>query len=56
VAGIFAWELMLGGLDGVLGGAPNPVSAPFTLLTLVAAVLFSAAGAAFWLLRERGDA
>jgi hypothetical protein len=56
VAGIFAWELMLGGLDGVLGGAPNPVSAPFTLLALVAAVLFSAAGAAFWLLRERGDA
>jgi hypothetical protein len=52
VAGFFAWELALGGVDGILGGGTLPGTGAFTLLTLTAAVLFSAAGAAFWLLRE----
>ncbi len=51
VAGMMLWEVALGGVDGILGGT-DPVAGPFTLLTLVASVLFSAAGAAFWLHRE----
>jgi hypothetical protein len=52
VAGMFAWELMLGGVEGILGGTGGSVAGPFTLLTLAAAVLFSGAGAAFWILKE----
>jgi hypothetical protein len=51
VAGMMLWEVMLGGVDGILGGTA-PIAGPFTLLTLVGSVLFSAAGAAFWLHRE----
>jgi len=52
VAGMFGWEAMIGGVDGILGGGLESLAGPFTVLTLVASVLFSAAGAAFWLLRE----
>ena len=51
VAGYMLWEVMAGSVDGILGGAP-PLAGPFTLLTLAASVLFSGAGAAFWLHRE----
>ena len=52
VAGFFAWELAFGGLDGLLGGGVLPFNTPFVFFTLVAAVLFAGAGAAFWVLRE----
>ena len=52
VAGMFAWEVMIGGVEGIIGGTGGTVAASFILLTLTAAVLFGGAGAAFWLLRE----
>ena len=52
VSGIFAWEFMIGGVDGILGGGLGALNGPFTLTTLAAAVLYAGAGAAFWLLRE----
>ena len=52
VAGFFAWEVMIGGVDGLLGGGLGSLNGPFTLTTLAAAVLYSGAGAAFWLHRE----
>ena len=51
VAGMLLWEVMFDSVDGILGGT-GPVAGPFTLLALVAGLLFSAAGAAFWLHRE----
>jgi len=51
VAGFMMWEVLLGGVDGVLGGGA-PIAGPFTLLTLAASVFFSVAGAAFWLHRD----
>jgi hypothetical protein len=51
VAGMMLWEVLAGSVDGILGGTAPSVGA-FTLLTLVASVLFSAAGAGFWLHRE----
>ena len=52
VAGFFAWEIMIGGVDGILGGGMAALNGPFTFMTLAAAVLFAGAGAAFWLHRE----
>ena len=52
VSGFFAWEIMIGGVDGILGGGMAALNGPFTLMTLTAAVLFAGAGAAFWLHRE----
>lgn len=52
VAGMFGWEAMIGGVDGILGGGVSSLAGPFTLFTLAASVLFAVAGAAFWLLRE----
>lgn len=51
VSGIMWWELMMGGLDGLLGGAGFTL-APVAMLLLTATVLFAFAGAVFWLLRE----
>ena len=55
VAGIFAWEAMLGGLGLLPGGTPL-VSGAFVLFTLAASVLFTGAGAAFWTARARHGA
>jgi hypothetical protein len=52
VAGMFAWEVVIGGVEGIFGGTGGAVAGPFILLTLASAVLFSGAGAAFWLLRD----
>ncbi len=54
VAGILWWEVIFGGLDGILGGtgfSPGPLA----MLLLVATVLFSVAGSVFWVLRQKDD-
>jgi len=51
VAGIMWWELIEGGLDGILGGAGFTIG-PVAMLLLTATVLFTIAGAVFWVLRE----
>lgn len=50
-SGILWWEILLEGLDGLLGGA-GPTLGPVALLLLVATVLFALAGGLFWLRRE----
>ena len=49
-SGILWWELLLGGLDGLLGGG-GPALGPVALLLLAATVLFTLAGGLFWLRR-----
>ena len=51
VSGILWWELLLGGLDGLLGGT-GPRLGPVALLLLASTVLFALAGGLFWLRRE----
>lgn len=51
VAGVMWWEVAFGGLDGLLGGTGFNPGAVGTL-TLVATVLFTAAGGLFWLMRD----
>lgn len=53
-SGILWWEVVLDGLDGLLGGA-GPTLGPVALLLLVSTVLFTLAGAMFWLRREEAD-
>lgn len=53
-SGILWWEVVLGGLDGLLGGT-GPTLGPVAVLLLVATVLFTLAGAMFWLKREEDD-
>lgn len=50
-SGILWWEVLLGGLDGLLGGT-GPTFGPVALLLLVSTVLFALAGGLFWLRRE----
>lgn len=53
VAGLTSWELSIGGLEGIFGGGFRlGVSAT---LMLAASVLFSLAGAMFWLSRDSGS-
>ncbi|MDX1646820.1 MAG: hypothetical protein R3304_06735 [Longimicrobiales bacterium] len=50
-SGILWWEVLLSGLDGLLGGTlPSP--GPVLLLLLAGTVLFTLAGALFWLRRN----
>lgn len=53
-SGILWWEVLLGGLDGLLGGT-GPKLGPVALLLLVSTVLFTLAGALFWLRRKGRD-
>ena len=50
-SGILWWEILLGGLDGLLGGT-GPTLGPVALLLLASTVLFALAGGLFWLRRE----
>ncbi|MDH3271980.1 MAG: hypothetical protein OEN56_11640 [Gemmatimonadota bacterium] len=50
-SGILWWEVILGGLDGLLGGS-GPTLGLVGLLLLVSTVLFSVAGGVFWVLRS----
>ena len=54
LSGFFWWELIDHGLDSIVGGGgfELPVQG---LLLLTATVLFSVAGAVFWMMREGGD-
>jgi len=54
VGGLLWWEILVGGLEGILGGTGFTIG-PVALLMLVSTVLFSLAGAMFWLMRERDD-
>jgi hypothetical protein len=51
VAGVFWWELLFGVMDGLLGTGGG-LDAPFVLMMLTAAVLYSLAGGIFWINRE----
>lgn len=53
-SGILWWEVLIGGLDGLLGGT-GPTLGPVALLLLASSVLFTLAGALFWLRREGAD-
>lgn len=53
-SGILWWEMILGGLDRLLGGSGSALG-PVALLLLVATVLFSLAGGLFWLNRRSED-
>ena len=53
VAGFLWWEILTRGLDGLLGGS-GPTLGAEALMLLAATVLFTVAGAMFWLLREEG--
>ena len=50
-SGILWWEILLGGLDRLLGGT-GPAFGPVALLLLTATVLFVLAGGLFWVRRE----
>lgn len=50
VAGFLWWEVLLGGLDSIIGGGGFSLGLEAMLL-LSASVLFSVAGALFWVLR-----
>lgn len=53
VAGILWWEVAVGGIDGIVGG--GGLSLGFAaMLMLAATILFSIAGALFWLFRDGG--
>ncbi len=51
VAGLLWWEVIVGGLDGIVGGGGFTLGFE-ALLLLTATVLFSIAGALFWLMRS----
>lgn len=53
-SGILWWELLLGGLDGLLGGT-GPTFGPVALLLLVSTVLFALAGGLFWIRRHETE-
>ena len=57
IAGFLWWEVLTSGLGGLLGGGGSGLGVE-ALLMLAATVLFTVAGAMFWLLREErtGDA
>ncbi|MDA0328263.1 MAG: hypothetical protein O2958_04555 [Gemmatimonadetes bacterium] len=50
VAGILWWDVLAGGLSGLLGGSFG--FGIETVFMLTATVLFSVAGALFWLMRD----
>ena len=50
-SGILWWEVLLGALDGLVGGPAGGLGA-VSLLLLAATVLFTLAGGLFWLRRE----
>ena len=50
VSGVLWWEVLVGGVDGIVGG--GPWLGPLTLLLLASTVLFAFAGGMFWVLRE----
>lgn len=52
VGGLLWWEILVGGLEGIVDGTGFTIG-PVALLMLVSTILFSLAGAMFWLLRER---
>jgi len=54
VSGILWWEVMLGSVDGILGGGGTSLG-PVALLLLVSTVLFSLAGGMFWVLRSNEE-
>ncbi len=51
ISGFLWWEIIAGGLEGVLGGAGFTLGAE-AMMMLAATVLFIVAGAMFWLMRE----
>lgn len=51
IAGFLGWDIVIGGLEGVLGGAGFVLSAE-AMMMLAATVLFVMAGTIFWLMRE----
>lgn len=54
VAGLLWWEVLLDGFDGILGGNGFGLGA-VALLMLVSTVLFTLAGAMFWVARMGED-
>jgi hypothetical protein len=53
IAGFLWWEVLINGLGGLIGGGGSGLGVE-ALLMLAATVLFTVAGAMFWLLREEG--
>ena len=51
VAGLLWWEVLLDGFDGILGGTGIGLGA-VAVLMLASTVLFTLAGAMFWVARE----
>jgi len=51
IAGFLGWDLIAGGMEGILGGAGFGIPAE-ALMTLAATVLFVVAGTMFWLMRD----
>jgi hypothetical protein len=52
IAGFMWWEVIMGGLEGIAGGNGFTLTAQ-ALMMLAATVLFTTAGAMFWLMRGR---
>jgi hypothetical protein len=53
IAGFLSWEVITSGLGGLVGGE-GPGLGVDALMMLAATVLFTVAGAMFWVLREEG--
>lgn len=53
VAGLMWWEVLFGGLDGLIGGGGFNLGV-VAMLLIVSTVMFATAGAMFWLLRQEG--
>jgi hypothetical protein len=51
VSGMLWWEVLIGGFEGILGGGGITVG-PVAMFMLAATVLFTLAGAMFWVVRE----
>lgn len=54
IGGFLWWELIMGGLDSIVGGERLDLGAE-VLFMLAATVLFTLAGAMFWTLRRNGE-
>lgn len=51
IASFLGWDIVIGGLEGILGGAGFVLPAE-AMMMLAATVLFVIAGTMFWLMRE----
>ncbi len=51
ITGFVVWDVLLGGLDSILGGGGFGGGVEI-LLTLTSSVLFTIAGALFWLMQR----